>query len=491
MTSNACGQFPHTCFGPQKNPVYTPQGSCTALAPAPDGARLCTRSLVDASGGDAQQYRASGGTFSCSPDQMPRLAGALIGTSATSILPNTVVHASVARFERGTDDCAAHGNHGSNWPCALVTQKESDVLPSARDQCCRNAGAVIACDVDAALSRCNGTSVGGTAPYAVTGDAQRVQANLYCSPAHCWTGGSDACDDVMATLAAKPKHADSKCQELPYPSSDAGPVVPGQPCATQRKPPPACSNITATVTAESTGGTVGQWFNTAQKSASQTRRAMADYAALAYCDAHPTDETCACLNASFSGYKEPCLGKTYTQLLTDFESAFGAAAVTTSGIVSRKACWWAPCDATGASRFLQTTGVAHQNAHCPSTDLCITTVRNLNVQDPSDVVCIVQNCSSQDCDTVARTVRAIVDEKGALPRATGQECGGCNDTINAALVGTGFSVPPWGGGGTGSSPTQPSGKHTKTALIVGIVVGVVAACVVLVVVLRRRRRRRR
>jgi len=276
---------------------------------------------------------------------------------------------------------------------------------------------------------------------------------------------------------------------LPYADPDGGSLYPGEPCPTKLSAPPACSNITASVTAPSTGSTASQWFIGAQASASQTRKALADYAALAYCDAHPTDDTCACLNASYSAYKEPCLGKTYAQLLNTFETTFGAAAVTTSGIVSRKACWWAPCDAVSASRFVQTSAIAQQNQNCPSTSLCVTTIKDLNVQNPSDVVCIVQNCSSKSCDTAARTVRAIVDEKGSLPESTGKICDMCNDAINEALRGTGFSVPPTRGGKGGASRQPKTARH-KTARTVGIVAGVVVLCAALAAVLWRRRQRR-
>jgi len=487
--TNQCGVFDGQCAGPQGDEVYMPTGTCTPTAPDADGARLCDRKTVNAAGGSDQQYRVSGGTFSCNPDQMGRLAAALVGTSTTQVLPNTTIQSSVAYTRWGGSDCALSPSRANQYPCAAVTQRESDVDPAARDQCCRNAGTVIACDANKSLSRCGGDqtpgSSTGVAPYGVTGDGSRVQANLYCAPAHCWTTGSDACDDVMATLAAKPHHSDSQCQVLPYPDPTGAPVQPGDACTTVNRAPATCSNMTATVTQPSTGATVGQWFNMAQRSASETRRAMADYAALAYCDAHPTEDTCACLNASFSGYKEPCLGKTYTQLLQDFQAAFGAAAVTTSGIVSRKACWWSPCDSTAASRFVQTSAITQQNNTCPSTALCTATVRNLNVQDPSDVVCIVQNCSAQDCDTVARTVRAIVDEKGELPRATGQACGGCNSAINEALRGTGFQVrtPETGG----SSSVQPV-QHTRMAWILGSVFGAVLLFAAAVFVWKLRKR---
>lgn len=355
---------------------------------------------------------------------------------------------------------------------------QSEVTQDSRRQCCRNAGENIKCSKSVDFPKCRrGDAIlpdYGNIPPMFTNSATGAEANVYCAPEHCWTSGqSDACDDTMALVALRPKHADSTCQPLPYNVVRPGE---GKACIARNEVPSTCSNMTATATNPSTGSTVFEWLLGAKQSPSETRRAWADYTALEYANAHPEDDTTACLNAPLSNYKDPCLGATYRQLIQRMGQAFGAAAVAASGVVSRKACWWMPCSPINAGRFLQTSAIVEQSNACPSINACLATVSNMSIGNENDVVCIVQNCSTGSCKTAVDTVLAAAKARGSVPPLTGTECGGCNAAIAEALVGTGYSLPT-----AAVVPDPPSAQKTRDTAV--IAVGAVAGAIVLALII--------
>lgn len=365
-------------------------------------------------------------------------------------------------------DCGNVAAGCSGLPAAqcfgAITSHPSESSWTMRDACCRNDAAFLACDD--AHSKVGGCPAGtyGTLPPGAVPSAATLQANYACAYEHCWRT-SDACDDAMARVAMQPAADPTACESIPVATGDGG---------TRLEIPASCSNMTATGGAYQTGATASTWYQGASQDKSETRRAWSDFAALQYCNTHTTDPTCACLRAEESTYKDPVLGKTYTELVQQFEDTFGAAAVESSGIVARKACWWKPCDAASGQGFLRTSATRAQNATCPNVQECIATVRDLSLQSPTDVVCITQNCSSHAskdalCAAAAATVRAAVDHTGQLPEATGTQCSQCNAAINEALRGTPFRV------GKGA---RPSAAAAASSLRVGLAVGLGSAVAV-------------
>jgi hypothetical protein len=152
------------------------------------------------------------------------------------------------------------------------------------------------------------------------------------------------------------------------------------------------------------------------------------------------DETCACLNANESSYVDPCLGKTFKDLMSDFEATFGAQAVQVSGIASRKACFLTACDESSSSRFLQTSTIRASGKACPNVAACLAEVQKVSTTGKGDLLCVSQNCSGHTCQQAAAVVQAAVAERGTPPAGTGDTCPACVPAVNAALVGTGVRV---------------------------------------------------